>query len=49
VHPGHITFDEFLYVFALLSLAMTRAVAFKYGKSVDARHCPCSTVFDDWH
>ena len=49
VHPGHITFDEFLYVFALLSLAMTRAVAFKYGKSVDARHCHCSIVFDDWH
>ena len=50
VHPGHITFDEFLYVFALLSLAMTRAVALKYGKIVDARHCPCcSTVFDDWH
>ena len=30
IHPGHITFDEFMYVFALLALAMTRAVANKY-------------------
>ncbi len=31
VHPGHITFDEFLYAFALLSLAMSRSVSEKYG------------------
>ena len=28
---GHITFDEFLYVFALLALAMTTSISHKYG------------------
>ena len=31
---GHITFDEFLYVFALLALAMTTSISIKYGVSL---------------
>ena len=35
LHSGHITFDEFMYTFALMALAMTRAVSLKFGVSMD--------------
>ncbi len=35
LHPGHITFDEFLFAFCLLSLSMATSVARKYGVPPD--------------